>query len=195
MRGRFGNRISPRFAGRANKPSRTWAGVQGQFLFSAVTTTTTAAIISMEAPGGLTGLTSDPPEDLTVLRLRGEYSVLLAADAEVTRWTLGLIVQDTTWTPGASFGLDSDKRWLWSRTYSVNAEAVTYRWDPPGYASAGSTTFFTGTGHTELDIAPKVKIEPGRALLLVAYLNTAGNRALTVQSDNMRVLFQRSRRR
>lgn len=193
MRGRFGNRVSPRFAG--YRPPRQWHGVQGQFLLSAVTATAQSTIIGIESPGGLQALTSDPPEDLTVMRMRGEFTVLLDATAEVTRWTLALLVQDTTWTPSSSFGLDSDKRVLWSRTYSVNAEAVTYRWDPPGYASAGATTFFTGTGHTELDIAPKVKVEPGKALLLVAYLNTAGNRALTVSSDNMRVLIQRSKRR
>lgn len=194
-RGRFGNRISPRFAGRANKPTRQWAAVNGEFLFTNITVTTATTLVQLQAPTALNALTSDPPEDLTILRIRGSFACTLAG-AAATIWTLALTVQDTVWTPGTTFLVDSDKRMLWSRTFHAT-NATSDIWAPPGtYIASGSgaTALASHPNATDLDIAPKVKIETGRALFLVAYENAgAGN--LSVVSGDMRILFQRSRRR
>lgn len=184
-----------RFAPRQGyKPTRVWAGISGQFAHSAITANALATLVRLEAPASLSSLEADPPEDLTILRIRGNFNVTLSAAAAVTSWTLGLIVQDHQWTQGATFLIDSDKRWLWTRTFDTNAENATFQWLPPGMGSVAGTTFFGQVGMTELDISPKVKVEAGRALYLAAY-ETASGRALTVTSADMRVLFQRSRRR
>lgn len=177
---------------RGVRPSRTWADVSQQFVMAAVTVTSSATLIQLQAPASLASLTADPPEDLTILRIRGCYSTTMAGSA-VANWTLALTVADVTWTPGATFTVDADKRILWSRTYQAS-NATADAWNPPGYQLVGGTPFPTVPEMVMVDISPKVKVEAGRALVLVAYENVSGA-SLTVTSQEMRVLFQRSGRK
>lgn len=193
-RGRFGNRVSPRFARTANKPTRQWASIQDGFL-AADTVTTAHILVQLQAPTDLTNLTSDPPEDITILRIRGSFNTTLSGSASAN-WTLALTVQDTVWTPGVTFEVDADKRMLWTRTFQAT-NATSDTWLVPGtYLASGSgaTAFTSHPNATDLDIAPKVKIETGRALFLVCYENV-GAGTVNVGTQDMRVLFQRSRRR
>lgn len=154
--------------------------------------------MSMEMPTSLVNITSDPPEDLTVLRVVGDFVVSLSAG----NWTLGCLVQDHTWTPGATVSVDNDKRVLWSMTYNVTGVAqlagfTTASWEPPGQLFIDATTDLVVQAPREavhIDISPKVKIQAGQALYLVAWENS-GAGTFTTGSNNMRVLFQRSRRR
>lgn len=180
-------RRSFRGARSASRPTRTWVGVSGQFAMAGATATTAGTLIQLQAPADLSNLTSDPPEDVTVLRMRGSFVLALSTAGS---WTLALLVQDTTWTPG-TFLADSDKRMLWTETFNV-AEAST--WRPGLFTNAAGSTFPDYPGKTFLDIAPKVRIEPGKALFLVAYENT-GTATLDISCQEMRVLFQRSPRR
>lgn len=193
MRGRFGNRISPRFTG--TKPTRQWASISQGWAFAAITVTSTSTLMQLQAPTDLTNLTSDPPEDLTILRIRGSMLVTLSGSG-VAAWTLALTVQDTVWTPGATFPVDADKRILWSRSFNATNDTSDI-WEPPGVyiaSGSGATAFASNPNATDVDLAPKVKLETGKALFLVAYEN-AGAGTLTVDSEDMRVLFQRTRRR
>lgn len=178
---------------RAFRPSRVWAGVSGQFGFTGATASTRAVLVQLEAPAALNALTSDPPEDMTVLRVMGDFAVSLTSTGS---WTLALMVQDTEWPVGTSFLADADKRMLWSQTYEA-MDAVGHTWTS-GYLVTDivGTAGYAGVPRemTRLDIAPKVRIEAGRALYLVAYEN-GGAAELTVTSSNMRLLFQRSGRR
>lgn len=189
MQRRTGRRFVRRSGG--FRPSRVWADVSGQFTFTGVTATTAATLISLQAPSSLASLTSDPPEDMTILRVKGSYFLQIAG---VGRWTLALLVQDTTWTPSTAFTTDADKRILWSRSY-FNISNVTTKWLEPDYMQWDTA----GTIHIEksdamhLDIAPKVRVEAGKALFLVAYEDVSGA-TLDATCVNMRVLFQRSGR-
>lgn len=185
--------------GVAFRPTRVWADVSAQFVFTAVATTTPVALVQLQAPSNLSNLTADPPEDLTVLRVRGSFSVTIDSAAFAGSWSLALLVQDTAWTPSTLFTTDADKRILWSRDYeftsSTSGNIVT--WRPPGVFQDGvnaGAAFPCQSEQVTLDISPKVKIEAGKALTLVAYENVDGS-TLTVSSQNMRVLFQRSGRR
>lgn len=194
-RGRFGNRVSPRFAGRGVKPTRTWITANQGFLFSAVTATTANVVMRMEGPTDPTNLTSDPPEDITILRVKGSFFVQLSATAATAAWILALTVQDTTWTPGATFPGDADKRILWQRCYQKGATNATHSWWSPGYLEIASTAFVEQTGMCDIDIAPKVKLEPGKALYLVAYEEDGSSTFSLASNDNVRILFQRTSRR
>lgn len=175
---------------RGFRPSREWLGLQTTFGLAAVSVTTAVPLLSLQAPTTL-ALTADPPEDLTILRIVGEYSVTISQAA--ARWVLALIVQDVTWTPSATFNLDADKRILWSRTYI--SESATAAWSPPGqYSEAGAVVSNTVREAVSLDITPKQKVEAGRALYLVGY-EEGGTSAIGVDTNNMRLLFQRSGRR
>lgn len=187
-------RRSSRFArpvrgARGLRPSRLWTGVSGQFAVTDQVTTTAVPLISLQAPASLASLTSDPPEDLTILRMVGSFSVSLSAAGV---WTLALTVADVTWTPGSTSLEDADKRLLWLRTFNSQV-AATYQWLQPGYLTVNNTVVAAQVGLTDLDIAPKVKVEAGKALYLVAY-EESGAAALTVASRNMRVLVQRTGR-
>lgn len=189
-----------RYRGRSRaagaRPSRTWASVAGSFGLNAVTTTTSATLIQMQAPTDLSNLTSDPPEDITLLRIRGSFTCLLSSITVSSWWTLALLVQDTTWTPASTFATDADKRILWSRDFYAGT-AVSHLWGPPGqllYDLAGTVSTAGMPGCTDVDVAPKAKVEPGKALFLVGYENS-GTGTLNVASVNMRVLFQRTQRR
>lgn len=189
---RFQRRGRP--SGSAVRPSRTWADVSTAWVFSAQASTQLVALISLQAPTSLASLTSDPPEDLTILRVKGSFSVSMSAAAAVAQWDMALIVQDVTWTPSATINLDNDKRMLWTRTFTTSASNVVHNWREPGYLEVEATAFVSQPGMCEVDIAPKVKIEAGRALYLVVY-ETVNARTLTTNSGNMRVLFQRTPRR
>lgn len=175
-------------------PTRTWASMTTGFAATGATATGASACFSMQAPTDVTNLTSDPPEDVTLLRIKGSFSVQLSA--AVQSWILGLTVQDTDWTPSSAFFTDADKRWLWIRKFQ-NPTAALLEWFPPNIVNAGGSIFpFGGAGSespTMIDITPKVRIEPGKALYFVFYETGTGN--LTVVTTEMRVLFQRSRRR
>lgn len=174
------------------RPTRLWAGVSGQFAFGSVAVTSTVTLIQLQAPSpaSFASLTSDPPEDLTILRMVGDFTTVLTVTTAAV-WTLALTVADVTWTPGATSVVDADKRLLWVRTFDAPS-AATWAWRPPGYTAVNNVGF----GYTEahhLDIAPKVKVEAGKALYLVAY-EESGDATLLVSSVNMRVLMQRTGR-
>lgn len=182
-------RFSPR---RGTATPVTWADVSGQWTFAAVAATSTSVLIGMQAPTSLASLTSDPPEDMTILRVVGDFSVILTGAIQV--WTLALIVADVTWTPGATVAIDNDKRLLWQVTYQTSNTTAT-QWYPPGHMEVLATAVLTAPEKaTHIDITPKVRIEPGKALYLVAYDNVNGA-SLTTASSSMRVLFKRSGRR
>lgn len=161
--------------------------------------TTATPLLGLETPAPAAMLTADPPEDLTILRVVGDFNLSLTAGI----WALALTVQDQTWTPGATILVDADKRLLWSQTYDVVQMAavlagwVAGHWAPPGLLLANATADLLTQAPREsvhVDISPNVKLVAGRALYLVAYeLSGAGTCIST--SSNMRVLFQRSGRR
>lgn len=172
------------------KPTRTWVSLANGWSFSNVSTTSTSVLMSLEAPTTL-NLTSDPPEDVTVLRIVGDYLVLLTASPAT--WTLALLVQDQTWTP-TTFAGDADKRILWSKTYFWNGSNVSAQWFSSLFVSNGDTVTGCHPEMTRVDIAPKVRLEPGKALFLVAY-ETSGAASFSTDPGNVRMLFQRSGRR
>lgn len=179
---------SARYAGRGARPSRQWLSIQGGWTFNAVSVTTTSSLISLQAPTTL-ALTSDPPEDITVLRIVGEYTVSLSNN--VCTWALALLAQDTDWTPG-TFNTDSDKRILWNQAYQNNAGAAL-SWTAGGYLSDGTTGIFGPSveKHTFIDISPKVRLETGKALYLVAYEVVSGG-TLSLTGITVRMLIQRT---
>lgn len=186
-------RRASRFAKRGGglRPERSWVDVSGQWVHS---TGVTAAVplIALQAPTNLSNLTADPPEDLTVLRIVGDYTTTITGTG-AGYWSLALLVADVTWTPGTSISVDNDKRILWQRSYEAPI-TETSTWLPPGRWDS-SITASVPTDATHIDIAPKVKIEAGKALYLVAYENAASAYTLATYSHSMRVLFQRSGRR
>lgn len=188
MRRRFVRRNAPK------KQNVQWSDISGQFTLSAVGSTSTAILVQLQSPASLAALTSDPPEDLTVLRVKGFFSVTLSAAASAAQWDLALLVQDTTWTPSATITTDNDKRMLWTRTFAAGTTNAIHTWREPGYLEIAATAFVDQRGMVEVDIAPKVRIEAGKALFLVAYESVTG-RDLTVNSSNMRLLYKRSGRR
>lgn len=180
-------------AGYGQRPSRTWSSLASRFSLSSVTATTAQVLISLEAPTDLSALTSDPPEDLTILRIVGTYSIAVA-QATVGGSVLAMLVQDQTWTPSTAFATDADKRILWHRTYA--GLPAGYNLTPPGRVtdSTGATVFATEEAQCSIDISPKVKIEPGKALFLVYYESSASAAEVSVGSFDMRVLYQRTGR-
>lgn len=177
---------------RAPRPARAWQDLSAAFVLTTQATSTSVNLLEFQAPAA-GSLTAMPPEDVTVLRVVGDFTVQLSA--AVCSWTLGLMVADSTWTPGATFVVDSDKRVLWHRTYTNFAGTGTQTWVPPGLHVDGTgTPFPDATRAGFFDITPKVRLEQGKALKLVAWEN-AGAGTVTVSSVDMRALYQRSRRR
>lgn len=172
-------------------PSRTWMDLSATFGFAAVTVSSTASLLQLQTPSPGT-ITSDPPQDLTVLRVVGSFSMTMAG-AVGGNWTLGLTVQDVTWTPSTLFRDDADKRILWRKTYSAT-NATQDAWLPPDTHLSNTTPLQADRESVSLDISPKVRVEPGQSLYLVAWENANGAN-VTVASSDMRVLFQRSGRR
>lgn len=188
-----------RTAGRRKPQNVQWSDVSAAWNMNSVTATTANVLIQLQSPTSLTNLTADPPEDLTVLRVVGDWSTTITPGNTPASWTLALTVADVTWTPGATVAVDNDKRLLWQMSYEedVAVAATTCTWYPPGmfYQGAAGTVFPMGfRDATHLDISPKVRVEAGKALYLVAYEN-AGNGSLLVSSATMRVLYKRSGRR
>lgn len=186
-------RSSRRSFGRRAAPSRVWQDLTTAFDVG-YTATTATALRSYEAPTGIVQ-TADAPEDVTILRMIGDLEVQL--DQGSSAWVLGLIIQDTTWTPNGSFADDADKPWMWLQTYGtgVNTGLVM---QPPGYFTTTQSMTVVGGGlpreALRVDITPKRKLEAGKSLYLVGY-EELGASTLTVRSRNMRLLYQRSRRR
>lgn len=173
-----------------------WADVSAAWAFSAIAVTTSTRIMSMEMPTSMVNLTADPPEDITVLRIVGSF-VLSLATANAGVWNLALIVQDHTWTPGATITLDNDKRILWQREFNATAVSgwTSESWEPPDtHLVTGTLQHLARSEAMQVDLTPKVKLEAGKALYLVAYEAVDGG-TLTLTSNSMRVLFQRTRRR
>lgn len=190
MRRQLGRRSMRRGSGRA---ALSWSDISSTWLMTAVTATTAVELIRLQSPAALSALTSDPPEDLTVLRVVGDYLISMASG--VASWTLALIVADVTWTPATAFGTDADKRILWHRTYIQEASEATAFLPPDRMMLVNAAgTFMSRTNATHLDIAPRVRIEPGKALYLVGYENSAST-AMTTVSVDMRCLYKRSGRR
>lgn len=182
-----------RFPRRNERPARAWQDLSGQWLL--ITAATAAVpILRFEAPTVVGTVTSALPEDITILRMVGSFQLSLGA--AVCNWTLGLMVVDALWTPGATFAADADKRVLWHETYVNSTGAAVVEWTPPdNYTPVGGVTSYAGPRACRLDITPKVKLEQGKALTLVAWENVASAAQLTTGSADMRVLYQRSGRR
>lgn len=179
----------------ARRPANVqWSSIASQFLMAGVTQTSSQVLIELQSPAALNALTSDPPEDLTLLRLVGSFELAITNPAG--SWVLALTVQDTTWTPGATVSVDADKRLLWSRNFDSGANTITVLWTPPDrcWSTDAAGTFQSHSTAMQVDIAPKVRIQPGQALYLVAY-EESGASTLTMTSSLMRVLYKRSGRR
>jgi len=175
---------------RSAGPARQWASVTSEFVATSVTATGTATLISLQAPASLASLTTDPPEDMTLLRIRGEYFITTSA---ASNWTLALTVQDTTWTPSSTSQADGDKRLLWQKTFASGSVAVNCYPDYMVWDTGGTPQVAGVPGLCSLDITPKVKVETGKALYLV-YYEDGGASTMSLAALNMRVLFQRSQR-
>lgn len=172
----------------AARPSRQWTELQSTFTLN-VTATAATPVWGLQAPAPAAGLTALPPEDVVLMRIRGSFNCSITATAS---WTLALTVQDTTWTPG-TFAGDSDKRLLWTRSFTPTGAGNIFGdtglqvWDLAG-------TPLVAHWNSMLDISPKVKLESGQALYLVAYELT-GTATLTVSTAEMRMLWQVRKRR
>lgn len=179
------------------KPPREWIAVAGT-PFNAVLVTTASSLYSFQAPTVTIGtpLNFDAPEDLTLLRIRAEMQVNMSTTGV---WALVLLVQDTDWTP-SGYVTDSDKRFLWSRVYQNLGDGVA-SWAPGMEANTNASviTFRTaavdsaGMSYSCLDISPKVRLEAGKALFLVAY-ELVNGATFTVTLHNMRILQTRARK-
>lgn len=168
----------------------SWSDVSGQWVQN---TAVDAAVIliQLQSPADLSNLTADPPEDLIIDRVVGDFRVALNLDGN---WTLGLLVQDVTWTIGATFSVDADKRVLWHQTFDSAGVAMIQGYGLVVWDTGGTPQVFSDSpGKTHLDISPRVKIQPGQALYLAAWENT-GAATLTSSSTDMRVLYHRARR-
>lgn len=180
-----------------DRPERRWVSLNTGWSTGALTSTTAVTLFNMEMPTTLSSLTSALPEDLTLMRVMGDFAVTMSSEAT---WTLYLVVADATWTPNG-FSSDADKRILWSQTYenlsTGFAGFVGSFWFPPGmlYTQATASSV-TGVDPrcTHMDIKPKAKLEAGKTLYLVAN-EIAGAATFEVIGRTMRALVQMSRRR
>lgn len=178
---------------RPYKPSRVWLPLAGTPL-NGVSSTTASSLYSLQAPTVSIGtaLTADPPEDVTILRVMADFSFAISAAGA---WILALTVQDTAWTPSATFELDGDKRFLWTSTYVNLQAAAPATYHPPGMLDNAAGVIGGDLRHaTHIDITPKVRVEAGKALYLVAY-EQSGTASVTVTLYSFRMLYQQSGRR
>lgn len=178
-----------------------WVPLDGT-VFAAITSTTASRLYGLQAPTVTIGtdLTADPPEDVTILRVTADLSVTLSSAG---CWVLALLVQDTTWSPASTYTLDADKRVLWHKTYDTNgalgalAGFVSATWECPNHLTVDATTDLVvecQPDAVQLDCTPKVRLEDGKGLHLVAY-EQSGAAAMTCVLRNMRLLMKRSGRR
>lgn len=189
------------FGGARRAPQRQWLNLANDWVILNSGAAALVPLAQMEAPVDLTNIVSDPPEDLTILRIVGDFTVGHSGTPPFNV-TFGLTVQDATWTPNTVMA-DADKRWLWMVTYEAGtpgttapAGAADYTWTPPGMLFINATADINLVCPREavhIDIAPKVRLEPGKALYLVSYI-TVGT-AVSMTATQMRVLYQRSGRR
>lgn len=183
------------FARKSFKPDRQWLPLTG-VVASATAITTQTKLYELQMPTVTIGtaLTADPPEDVTILRLVAEYSFSFTQATQSGDWTIALTVQDANWTAGANFVADADKRMLWYQTFVSDPVASTQNWFPPDAFIAGTTRSASTWGHTRIDIAPKVRVEAGKALYAVLYENS-GAQTATWSLNTCRLLLQHSGRR
>lgn len=171
--------------------------MSGSAVFAAITGSSSVTLISLESPTNLSALGSDPPEDLTLLRIVGDLTVTVTGAGE---WRLALLVQDRTWTASAVQADDNDKRVLWSAQFSgfsptdsnIYWASGLMTWNAMGADPSLMAARDNPPQH--IDIAPRVKVEAGKTLYLVAY-EVSNGATLTVSSQSLRVLYQRSGRR
>lgn len=176
------------------RPEREWVPLNGA-PYAATVATSAVSLYGLQAPTITIGtdLVADPPQDVTVQRFVAELSVLSSVAS--SNCTLALLVADRFWTPNSNFVQDADKRLLWYRTY-VNALTTGITgslWEGATYSTSG-VALYTGIpeDYTRIDIAPKVRIEAGKALHMVLYY-TSGT--WTVNLRTARMLLQKSGRR
>lgn len=176
---------------RRERPAVSWLSLSPVWTLS-TSATVAVPLLQMEAPV-LTAapITSAVPEDLTLLRIVGDFSLSLNTAAQA--WTIGLTVQDATWTPGATFSVDADKRILWHMSYQ-NSVGSLQSWVPPDQGINGALIYQAAREAVHVDISPRVKLENGKALYLVAWENS-GAGTLTSSSFDMRLLYSRAKRR
>lgn len=188
-------RFAKRRSIRRGPSNLQWSDVSVQWSLSSSTTGSANVLIQLQSPANLSNLTADPPEDLTILRVVGDFRVVLTGATPGASWTFGLIVADVTWTPGATFTVDADKRILWHQTFVCPpAQATNVIWDSPGWqCTDAGNAFPVSPSPTHLDISPRVKVESGKALYLVSWENSGAASAATISSD-MRVLYKRTGR-
>lgn len=186
------NRRFVRRGGAARGPSRQWTELSTTWAIGAAAATTSAVLWGLQSPAAQAGLTALPPADIVIMRIRGSFSVNISAGAAL--WVLGLTVQDQAWTPGATFALDADKRWLWLRTFSTFLKTGPVLWTEPGHCQDSSDPALTWSDfrYTEVDLSPKAKLEAGQGLYLVAY-EAAGAGTFTTSSVDVRMLWQQKR--
>lgn len=195
---------SRRSAGRGQRPTRQWVPLQGAVL-TAASTTLSAKLLEFQAPTVTIGtaLTAAPPEDQTILRIVSEFTVQVTATTVANRICLGLLMADVAWTPGSTSVADLDKRFLWYKSFSLptataSAGVAGWAWESGLLAITATANQLVQVDlqYTQLDITPKVKLEDGKALTLVAYVDaSSGLTSYSVALRTMRVLMQRSGRR
>lgn len=174
-----------------------------QWLALTLNSTTTVGVgvtkfelLAFEAPTVTVGtpLTADPPEDQTLDRVISFQTITQTAAGI---WDIGLILADRTWTPVGTTSIvpDLDKRWLWWRSGNIGIAGDL--WTPMTWKSGAGPTYPNAVPAerdvSSFDIAPKVKLEDGKALMLVVYQATGGEQ-LTMLS-NFRILMHRAGRR
>lgn len=163
-----------RFGGRGYKPARSWIGSSVAVVTSAGGTSSQANVLAIEAPTLPAVLTAAPPDDITILAVKGYFFISAATAPSID---IALMVVDSTWTPSASWLADSDKRLLWWKSFTAITAPLT---------STSQMSWF------DVDIKPKVRLEDGKRLVLVQWQEAAGTCQTTAK---LRLLTQRAGRR
>lgn len=187
-----------RNVGRAARPSRQWSDLTARFALATAGNSATA-MWGLDSPAPAASLTALPPEDVVVMRLVGQFTVVLINTNGNNNLTLAVGVRTQVWTQGTLAG-DLDQRWLWLRTFtSTGLTTESELWYPPGNhrlqtTATGVTTQMAGApGATTIDISPRCKLEAGQALFVAAYV-TDTDASYSVASPCMRMLWQTKRR-
>lgn len=165
----------------SDAPSRMWIPVPAS-AGGTVATLTPTTWLELQAPTAGAVLTADPPEDVTILRIVGEFTMTASAAGSMT---VGLIRVQTGGgapaVPDPTGPADHDQRWLWLRYYEAG-----------GATSWANSDATRDPWHWTLDIAPKLRMEQGQRLSLIM---DASAGTWTMSSKTIRMLVQRSRRR
>lgn len=182
------------FRGGARSPriNRTWTPSNATWTIAVATATSVVELMAFEEPAA-TVFTTMPPEDIIIDRVVGSFDVLVSAAGN---WTLGLLVADRGWTTTSAFSADADKRILWHETFE-NQVAGGALWQCGLVWTVGTLTLATAVMSPErkyrVDISPKIRLQAGKALFLVAW-EDAGAAAFSTTSRDMRILWHRARR-